>query len=524
MEDEIKLKIGSIGKKEFSISAQDIVTGRTCIIAQSGAGKSWMIAVVCEQLCKNNIPFLVIDTEGEFFTLKEKFDVFWVGSDEQCDADISQIDFKDLIKKSISSGEPIVFDVSEVVDQQKIVEQLAHAIYDVASDVREPYLLIVEEADKFIPQSKESSKKLEEIARRGRKRGLGMLIATQRPSLVNKNVLSQCNNQMLGKLTIENDLKAVDLFFSNRKQVEELVSLEPGEFFVMGSISKTRTKIKSAQRETRHKATTPKIKAHKKTKIHEIKTKEPEAGEEAPVVKEVSTNLGVKPEQTVQQISEMVEGKKKKQFLLFGEEEKVSSIDLVHEPLVYVRVKYLGFLKKPKFASFFINSRTANYVSVSNGLKNLKSFEHLIGLGSDAIKLLHVLAKKKQYTVQELISKVHESDAVIKNNLKKLRDANLATVSGKAERAHLYSALETPVLPNLGKFEDFKFKLEKVKDSKLEEKVKLEDVRAIVKSVESAAEIIEYKKFYYPLYKVKFVLKGKARVVYIDAIAGKHID
>lgn len=34
------LVIGMAGDREIAIDAQELVTGRTCIIAQSGAGKS----------------------------------------------------------------------------------------------------------------------------------------------------------------------------------------------------------------------------------------------------------------------------------------------------------------------------------------------------------------------------------------------------------------------------------------------------------------------------------------------------
>ena len=105
-------------------------------------------------------------------------------------------------------------DVSDVLDQRKLVAEFSSKLYEIENQQREPYLLIVEEADKFVPQNKDSLKEIEEISKRGRKRGLGLLVATQRPSLVNKNVLSQCGNQLIGKLTTENDLKAVDLFFS----------------------------------------------------------------------------------------------------------------------------------------------------------------------------------------------------------------------------------------------------------------------------------------------------------------------
>ena len=46
----MELPIGIADGHDIAIDAQELVTGRTCIIAQSGAGKSWGIAVLCEQL------------------------------------------------------------------------------------------------------------------------------------------------------------------------------------------------------------------------------------------------------------------------------------------------------------------------------------------------------------------------------------------------------------------------------------------------------------------------------------------
>ena len=40
MADDLSILIGKSGKQEFNVSAQELVTGRTCVIAQSGAGKS----------------------------------------------------------------------------------------------------------------------------------------------------------------------------------------------------------------------------------------------------------------------------------------------------------------------------------------------------------------------------------------------------------------------------------------------------------------------------------------------------
>ena len=202
----MELIIGTADGGEFSIDAQELVTGRTCVIAQSGAGKSWGIAVLCETLCKARIGFCLIDTEGEYFSLKDKFSVLWIGSDDGCDENIETVDLLPLMKSAVRDSIPVIYDVSETHMQEKVTK-LANILYDISTELRLPYLLIVEEADKFIPQSKDSIKKIEEISRRGRKRGLGLLVATQRPALVVKNVLSQCNNQLIGRLTIDDQIR-----------------------------------------------------------------------------------------------------------------------------------------------------------------------------------------------------------------------------------------------------------------------------------------------------------------------------
>ena len=60
--DEIQLLLGKSNKKDILIDAQELVTGRTCVIGQSGSGKSYLIAVLCEKLLSNKIAFCIIDT------------------------------------------------------------------------------------------------------------------------------------------------------------------------------------------------------------------------------------------------------------------------------------------------------------------------------------------------------------------------------------------------------------------------------------------------------------------------------
>ena len=163
----MQLVIGSAGGRDVAIDAQELVTGRTCLIAQSGAGKSWAIAVLCERLCAAGVGFCIVDTEGEYFSLKDRYPIQWVGIDDRCDHDIQKLDVREFFTRAVVNGTPVIFDVSEA-EMREQVTGLAEALYEIESLLKIPYLLILEEADKFIPQSRDSLKKIEEISRRGR--------------------------------------------------------------------------------------------------------------------------------------------------------------------------------------------------------------------------------------------------------------------------------------------------------------------------------------------------------------------
>ncbi|MDK2892820.1 MAG: hypothetical protein PWQ49_1212 [Methanohalophilus sp.] len=97
-----------------------------------------------------------------------------------------------------------------------------------------PGMLVVEEAHNFAPErgfsKSASSEILRTIASEGRKFGLGMMIISQRPARVDKNVLSQCGTQIIMKVTNPNDLKSISkgLEGANSYVEDELIRLPPG--------------------------------------------------------------------------------------------------------------------------------------------------------------------------------------------------------------------------------------------------------------------------------------------------------
>ena len=218
----------------FQINADLIATGRTCVIGSSGSGKSYAVGVICEELCKNKVPFVIIDIEGEYSGLKEKYEAIWVGDEDNCDLKWSnKVDLKALAQQAPDCP-PIIFDLSEADRPREKVSQFLIALYREISNRRTPYLVILEEADRFSPQAGERLPIFDEIARRGRKRGMGLMLCTQRPSLVDKNILSQCSSQLIGKLVIKNDIQSVAQFFTGRSIPNQLTSLSAGEFFALG--------------------------------------------------------------------------------------------------------------------------------------------------------------------------------------------------------------------------------------------------------------------------------------------------
>jgi len=67
--------------------------------------------------------------------------------------------------------------------------------------------LLVEEAHRFIPIGESPTKKaIEWFAREGRKMGAGLGIVSQRPSGLDRDILSQCNSKLIFRITEQSDL------------------------------------------------------------------------------------------------------------------------------------------------------------------------------------------------------------------------------------------------------------------------------------------------------------------------------
>jgi hypothetical protein len=104
-----------------------------------------------------------------------------------------------------------------------------------------PILLVYEEAHKYVPNSdlskyRSSKKSIERIAKEGRKYGVTLLLASQRPSEISETIFSQCNNFIAMRLTNPVDQGYVKKLLPDSlgSLIDKMTSFKQGEALLVG--------------------------------------------------------------------------------------------------------------------------------------------------------------------------------------------------------------------------------------------------------------------------------------------------
>jgi len=168
---------------------------------------------------------------------------------------------KDLVKKA----QVTVIDLSltPLLEQQAIAAIVGKKILAgrVADEIP-PVLLLFEEAHRFAPGGVATSVSLstmKQIAQEGRKFFVGLGLISQRPSRVDADVLSQCNSQIIMRMTNPNDqnyVRKISEWVTN-EDLEEIRALAPGEAYVFGPATIMSLPILVRPRGTFHGGMTP---------------------------------------------------------------------------------------------------------------------------------------------------------------------------------------------------------------------------------------------------------------------------
>ncbi|MCP1515862.1 MULTISPECIES: ATP-binding protein [Pseudomonas] len=104
-----------------------------------------------------------------------------------------------------------------------------------------PILLVYEEAHKYVPSSdlskyRSSKISIERIAKEGRKYGVTLLLASQRPSEISETIFSQCNNFIAMRLTNPVDQGYVKKLLPDSlgSLIDKMTSFRQGEALLVG--------------------------------------------------------------------------------------------------------------------------------------------------------------------------------------------------------------------------------------------------------------------------------------------------
>ena len=135
----------------------------------------------------------------------------------------TRADLHELVCSWIGHDKPIsVLDVSGLPSEvlSAIVGTLVRIVYDLLfwaldlpmSGRKQPLLLVLEEAHIFLPEGGDTAahRTIARIAKEGRKYGVGLCIATQRPTEIESQVLSQCGTMIALRLTNSADRQKVE--------------------------------------------------------------------------------------------------------------------------------------------------------------------------------------------------------------------------------------------------------------------------------------------------------------------------
>ena len=240
---EETITVGDVSRGEtegtpVELPIVDLLTGRGFVTGKSGSGKSNSASVVAEKLLDRGYSLLAVDIDGEYYGLKEEYEILHVGGDEECDLQVNEEHAEKIAELALEGNVPIILDVSSFLDESRARELLTEVtkhLFAKGKKQKQPFLMLVEEIHEYIPEGgglDECGRMLIKISKRGRKHGLGIVGISQRPADVKKDFITQCDWLVWHRLTWNNDTKVVGRILGG-EYANYIEEMNDGECFLM---------------------------------------------------------------------------------------------------------------------------------------------------------------------------------------------------------------------------------------------------------------------------------------------------
>jgi hypothetical protein len=205
----------------FGLDADYVGGGTLAFLAKKGAGKTYAGRVLAEEFWRVKVPFAVLDPMGAFWGLRSNaagdgpgIPVAIFGGrhgDIPLERGAGALMADLLIEQRLS----MVLDLKGLgsrAAERQFARDFLERLYARNEDLVH---LIIDEADLFAPQKPQPGDApllgvTENIVRRGRNVGIGCTLMTQRPAVLNKDVLTQIDALVAGRITGYQDREAID--------------------------------------------------------------------------------------------------------------------------------------------------------------------------------------------------------------------------------------------------------------------------------------------------------------------------
>jgi uncharacterized protein len=247
----------------------EYITRRAVIIAKVDSGKTYTAGVIEEQFAKKGLPFIVMDPMGAHWGIRSKYPVLIVGGSHG-DIELQSGDGRYIARLIVAQNLSCICDINEFSkeNQQQFAADFGDELFLLHKISSSPRHVFWEEADIFAPQKTRavSLPVLDTLVRRGRQFGIGSTMITQRPAVLNKDVLTQADIYFFLNLIAEQDIKVVAELIkaSNATKeervtyIEQIMKFEKGEMLLFSPSWLKKIKVfQGKKKETYHAGQTP---------------------------------------------------------------------------------------------------------------------------------------------------------------------------------------------------------------------------------------------------------------------------
>jgi len=230
----------------------DYIGGGTfALLAKKGWGKTYAMRVMAEEFAKTGVPFVALDPMDAFWGVRASKDGKGSGGldipifgGEHADVPLEPTAGKLMADLVVEEGLSMVLSIAHFgsrAAERRFALDFLGRLYRTNRDLVH---LLIDEADLFAPQKPQAGDQqllgeTENIVRRGRNKGIGITLGTQRPAVLNKDVLTQVDGLIIGRMLGPNDRNAIDAWVGAHGDTkkgkaikDELPDLATGQAYV----------------------------------------------------------------------------------------------------------------------------------------------------------------------------------------------------------------------------------------------------------------------------------------------------